>query len=116
MLPPAESVSFAARSTDLQLVNGGGVIVGWSFQESTNAAAATLELYDGTGTGGNLLSPITLVTNESTRDLIGGDGLQFRNGVFFHAVSGSVKGAVWVVTAARYDEARLLAGWGNWWA
>lgn len=102
MLPPAHPITVASTTTDLQLITGGGTIVGWSFVEPTNAAACSFELYDGTSAAGALITSITLVTNESTRDLVGISGLRFDMGVWFHRLTGTVKGSVWVIPADRY--------------
>jgi hypothetical protein len=105
MLPPAQPITVATRTTDLQLVTGAGIIVGWSFVEPTNSAGCAFELYDNTSAAGALITSITLVTNESTRDLIGQSGLLFEMGVFLHPLSGSVKGSLWVIAAQHYGPA-----------
>jgi hypothetical protein len=103
MLPPAEVITVAQTTGDSQLITGAGIIVGWSFVEPTNSAPCSFELYDNTVAQGNLITSITLVTNESTRDLIGQNGLRFEMGIFFHRLTGTIKGSVWVIGLEHYS-------------
>lgn len=107
-IPPSQIVSVPTTTTSVQLVNGACLVTGWSWRETTNSAGATIELYDGTGTGGNLLASITLVANESTRDLTATNGVVAENGVYLSVVSGSIKGALWAVVADRYGGPQVL--------
>lgn len=100
MIPPARSFATASPAVSGVLLNTAALIFGWSFRETTNSAIATVELYDGTGTNGQLLTSITLAINESTRDLMGGNGLEALGGIYLNVVAGSVKGAVWAVPAS----------------
>lgn len=103
MIPPASTIPTAAVAVSGQMLNGAALIFGWSFRETTNAAIATVELYDGTSTGGALITSITLAINESTRDLMGGNGLEILTGIYLNVVAGSVKGAVWAVPADAHN-------------
>lgn len=102
MLPPAQAIPVASTTSDVALISGAGIIVGWSFVEPTNSAGCSFELYDNTSAAGALLTSVTLTTNESTRDLIGQSGLLFEMGVYFHRLTGTIKGSLWVIAAAHY--------------
>lgn len=108
MEAPARTIAVATRTTDTLLIGGAGIITGWSWVEPTNAAGAAFDLYDGQNATGTLLASITLLQNESTRDLIAGAGLEFRQGLYLDILSGSVKGAVWIVTAESVTEDNVL--------
>lgn len=104
MIPPAKPIPTASPAVSGLMLGGASLIFGWSFRETTNTNTATVELYDGTGTGGALITSITLAINESTRDLMGGNGLEALGGIYLNVVAGSVKGSVWAVPA---DPSRL---------
>lgn len=100
---PARTISIAETATDAQLVGGAVVVLGWSWIEATGSAAAEVDLYDGTGTNGSLIVPIALNQGESTRDWLAGPALHARGGLYMDVVSGSVRGAVWVIPAVDLD-------------
>lgn len=77
------------------LVSGCGLLGGWAFQESTDAAGAALVIYDGTGTNGQLIAPITLAQNESTRDYP--PCIEFRLGLYVEVTDGDVLGTLWAL-------------------
>ena len=70
--------------------------MGWSFIETTGAAAATLELFDGSSTGGATIA--------------------VRVSLFLNVISGSIRGAVWVVPAERLEPYEALQGVVPWFA
>ena len=79
------------------LFAGDSLVVGWSFKETTGAAAAELWLIDGNDANGMPFAFITLSAGQSTRDLTNDFGLNVTTGLFVRVVSGSVQGSVWVV-------------------
>lgn len=82
------------------VVLGGPLLLfGWSLRESTGAAPAQLDVYDGADQTGQPVATVTLAAGESTRDWLGLPGLYCRRGVFVNAVAGSVAGAVWAGAA-----------------
>lgn len=85
-----------ATNAKTVLSNSAGRCVGWSIKEATGAAAAELDLLDGTNVDGNLLFPITLAAGESSREWFGPSGISFGVGLFTQLVSGSVTGTVWI--------------------
>ena len=78
------------------VVLGGPLLLfGWSLRESTGAAPAQLDVYDGADATGQPVATITLIANESTRDYPGLPGITCRRGLYVNAVAGSVAGVVW---------------------
>lgn len=89
--------SISVPSTGSQVPYGGnGLVMGWSLLETTGAAAAVVELYDGQDAGGQLVAAISLSPGQSTRDWLGPSGIETDIGLFVRVVSGTVRGAVWV--------------------
>lgn len=86
-----------------QLVNVGGAYLGHSVKESTGNAAAEIDLYDGTGSGGILLCPITLNANESIRDWFPLPGVTVTGGLWADVTAGEVSGAVYFATLAENE-------------
>lgn len=93
----ALTLQIPTGTTDLSLIGGKGVLVGWAVKETTGAAVASFDLLDGQVAGGpKLLLPVTLAANESTRDwpLV---WIPFENGVFLDMNAGSIRGVVFVI-------------------
>lgn len=95
---PVRAVSIPTGASGAVL-GGPALLFGWSLRESTGAAAAQLDIYDGADGTGQLLATITLTAGQSTRDYPGLPGLYCARGLFVNAVAGSVAGAVWAATA-----------------
>lgn len=115
MLPAARPLPIATRTTDLLLAGGLTLIVGWSWIETTGAAAAEFNLVDGTGAGGALVAPISLSSGQSTRDLIPHPFLACHSGLFLDMVSGSVRGSVWVIEATLENGIAFAQGYPSAW-
>lgn len=93
----APVVAVGVPASGAGVVAGGGTLLsGWSFRETTGAAAARVDIFDGLDAGGQLVATITLAANESTRDSLSVPGIWCRRGVFVNVVAGAVAGAVWV--------------------
>lgn len=94
--------AIAVPATGSQQVLGGpSLLMGWSFLESTGAAAATVEVYDGYGAGAQLVTAISLSAGQSTRDWLGPHGIYCSEGLFVNVVAGSVRGALWARVRAQ---------------
>lgn len=91
----AESIRFSATTTDVSLITRPGVLYGWSFEETTAAAGAKFELDDGSSSNAQGIVSITLLANESTRDLMGRPGIWCDGGIFVHMFSGSIRGNIY---------------------
>ncbi len=111
LIPLAELTAAQVAGTQ-PLVGGPGCLTWHSTYETTGAATASYELYDQSITSGQLLAPVTLAANESTRDFIGLHALPFLGGLWYKQVSGSVGGSftAWVdhVCEEWYDFERML--------
>lgn len=94
-------VPFVGVTADRQLTTFGGTYMGHSVKEPTDAAGASVELYDGTGVSGQLFLPLTLVANESTRDWYPLPGIPIDSGIFLHVINGEVSGCIYLGVADR---------------
>ncbi len=111
-LPPAQLLPFAATSADLTLYTGLMVLRGWSFAE-TAGATASFALYDGADDTTVQVVPINLIANETTRDLITGNGLLIRTGLFLEMFSGTIKGTIYFNPLLHADDHDWAIGdWG----
>lgn len=73
------------------LVLGGQTLLGgFSITETTGAAGATVDLFDGESAGGILIARIALLAGESTRDALPYPGLHCRGGLFANVVAGAI--------------------------
>lgn len=109
-LPPARTIPIAVTTTDVLLINGAGILTFYNFTETTGSATAAVQLFDGTDDGGALLTDVTLLANESTRDPIPTPCVAFRNALFLEVLSGSVKGAVWVIPGEQVNAYMTMQG------
>ena len=110
MLPASRPIPFDTLTADKKLAGGLLIVTGWAFKEMTNSAGAAFNIIDGQDASGRLVAPITLVTNESIRDLTGDGGLAFESGIFIHVVSGSISGTVWAVAGEQYGGLAFMRG------
>lgn len=72
-------------------------LAGYHLAESTGAAAATVQVFDGGNTGGiPLTGPIVLAANGADRLMFGGHLLAVQNGLFVAVLAGSVSGVMYL--------------------
>jgi len=116
VIPAARTLAVPTTTTDQFVARGLWLITGWSFRETTALAGAVFELVDGSNADGEMFATISLVANESTRDLIPGNGLAVETGVFVNMISGSIRGAIWAVPADLFDDIGLARGVKPIWA
>lgn len=83
-------------------IGGNHLIMGWSLRETTGAAGAVVDIFDGQDATGQILATLSLVASESTRDWLGPDGIETDIGVFVRVNSGAVSGAVWIRERERH--------------
>lgn len=93
--PPVLPVSIPAGQSGA-VTGGPTTLCGWSLRNTSAAAVAQIDLYDGADATGQLVATITLAANESTRDYLPQPGVTCRRGVYVNIVAGAVAGAVWV--------------------
>lgn len=87
-LYPASSVS------SRQVASGRGRVIRTSFRETTGAAVATVELFDGNGTGGALAFTLQLAATASQQDRYTRGEFMFDGGLYFNLVAGAVEGVI----------------------
>lgn len=93
ILQPARPFGIDTTTVSRLAIAVPGVLYGWGFQETTELARADLELSD--GPAGPPIVPISLSAGQSTRDWLGGFGLECQVGVYLTVVAGTVKGSLW---------------------
>ena len=93
----ARSFSFPATAGVGPMFGPNGVLCGWSLHETTGAATALVQLWDGNGVGGVLLATVELAAGGTDNHTTGPHGLQVRQGVTPVVVSGSAAGSVWLL-------------------
>lgn len=87
-----------------RLYTGNGRIVYRAVKESTGAALAEVDLYDGSNATGILIEPVTLIANESARDWFMPGGVEFDNGLFVNVTSGTVSASITIVPEDAWQE------------
>jgi hypothetical protein len=80
-----------------QVVAGECLFVGFSFAETTSAASATVDVFDGSNTGGQKIIRVTLDPGQSRSDDLPRPGVHCEVGLFVNVVAGTIDGEVWVV-------------------
>ena len=104
------SFSWPASTTTVRLAAGSWYLHGWGVLETTGTASATVEIWDGTDTTGQLVVPIALSSGQSARDWIGLDGIAMYAGMLINVVSGSVRGTLWARKKQRPGPPQPLGG------
>jgi hypothetical protein len=79
----------AALSADAPLVGMGGRLMGWAVRESTGAAAAVVDIYDGASVGGTRVVPAAVGAGGFAAVYFGDLGIDIEQGLYVHIVSGS---------------------------
>jgi hypothetical protein len=97
-LDTARSIPFGTISSGSVYVASGPLVLrGFGIKNTSANANAELDIYDGEGSGGQLVAQVTLAGNESVREWWSGGGIDIEHGVGLVWVSGSISGAVWIV-------------------
>lgn len=95
---PAQSIATPSPLTTSQIaVSGRGAVKGWAFRETTGAAVATFNLWDGTANNGLMIAPLALASAGHESIWLGELGVSFTRGLFIEVTAGSVVGALWVI-------------------
>jgi hypothetical protein len=77
-----------------QLMTGRGLVMFANFAETTGAAAAACQLWDGVSTGGQLLMSCQLPEAQSKEIALGARALSYVNGLYYVKTSGTIAGNV----------------------
>lgn len=96
-------------------MTGAGVLLGWSLTESTGAASAQCDIYDGIDNADALFASVTLSAGQSTRDLWAPNGIDMRNGLFVSVSSGAVSGTLYALPGEVVDAFLVLQGYRPIW-
>lgn len=98
-----------------KLVSGRGSVTFINFSETTAAAAAAVDLWDGSDTGGVYLGQIRLVEGTCLVSAPGPGRLVFTRGIYVHVLTGTLVGnigvrllpsdAEWQAAQAAWDQA-----------
>lgn len=95
---PAVPLPFPALAAGGVLISGRGVmLVGWSVIETTGAAAAEVDLFDGHDASGTPVAYVSLSASQSSREALPRPGLALERGLWVQWITGSTKGVLWVV-------------------
>ena len=86
------------------LIGGPGCLVAHATQETTGSAAAHYRLWDGPPDSGNLLVPVSLSADQSTRDMFPSHIIKFSTDLWYELVDGALEGAVSVRVEHSCDE------------
>lgn len=90
---PAHYVTFDLNATGKILFNFAVVVYGWSMRNVSATTEATLDVYDGTDTTGNVIFPVNLAGNETNREWFN-RGVRLESGLYVNVTAQEVKGSV----------------------
>jgi hypothetical protein len=65
-----------------------------SVRETTGAAGASFQVFDGSGIGGQLIDTVSLLAGQSTRDYYRCGEYPYETGLYINVVSGTFEGVV----------------------
>lgn len=93
---PVQALSFPAQGGGSILITGDLLLAGWSLYETTGAAVATVDLYDGGDATGQFIARVNLNPGQCVQEALPVPGVYLTRGLFVNVIAGSVAGAVWV--------------------
>jgi hypothetical protein len=85
----------APLTSTLQLFSFSAELCGWSLRETTGSAGASVDLYTGEGTNGELIASIAVASGGMSAVISSHHAIWARRGIFVNVVSGSVTGVVY---------------------
>lgn len=94
---PVETIPIGAPAVSGQITQRPCRLYGFSLTETTGQTSAAVQLRDGGDANGALVSDISLVPAESTRDWYGQPGIRIESGLFLSVLSGAVRGSIWAL-------------------
>ena len=100
-LDPARHVSWTLSSAGKLVCGFSARVMGWTMVETTGSAAATVNVYDGADTSGEIALPIKIGQGGSSTDWFGPNGILFKNAVYVNVASGAAQGTIF------YNHVRL---------
>lgn len=76
----------------------GCYLAGWSLIETTGAAAAEVDIFDGHDATGVAVAFVSMTASQSTRESLAHPGIALESGLFVVVLAGgTAKGVLWVV-------------------
>lgn len=72
-------------------------LMGWSIKNLSAAATAELDIYNSGAAQGEIVFPVTLAANESSREWFGPNGVLFDSGLSINVAAGNIDGTLFVV-------------------
>lgn len=99
---PGQAVTLPVAAGNRMLVGMEGILLGWSIINLDGAAAAAVNLYDGSDTGGQLVAAIGMAVAGGSTISLSPAGIKLDRGLFA-TVSTTVNGVVYVLPARRHD-------------
>ena len=91
-----QPLSAKAVTSEAQLASGGCVLHGWNCRETTGAAGAVVELYDGSSNGGTFLGTMGLGNGVFGAITFDEHGIDVGSGLHAHVVTGTADVIVYV--------------------
>lgn len=85
------------------LYSGNGRIIYRSFRETTGAAAAQVDIYDGSNDTGPLIDQDYIAQSTVVRQHFLPHGLEFHNGLFIDVDSGTLTGSIVIVPEHEWE-------------
>lgn len=93
---PIRPIHIETTTADVKALTVPGLLVGWSFRETTGSATAAVELFGSQSTGTPIAGEQTLASGGSGSQTVSNEGVLCEGGILVHVVSGSVRGTLWV--------------------
>lgn len=101
------NITIPVTTADIPLYNLQGYVCRVSFRETTGTASAVFNIYDGSGTTGQLIACFQLPAGQSANFRYNPYDLPFDGGLYLNMVSGSIQGAVTIQTPAKNESIGL---------
>lgn len=88
--------AFSATAASTPLAPAGAIrLGGWSILNTDPANPATVELWDGSVTGGGTVALITLANGQADTHILPGKGVRVLASLFLNVIAGSVRGTIY---------------------
>lgn len=114
-LPPARALRFDLNATSTVLLSGAAIITGWSITNGNASTVSECDIYDDVNDQNDGIAAITLLGNESVRDLWAPSGIEVRKGIFVIASTGAVYGTIYAIPGEVVDAFMLTQGYQPLW-
>lgn len=92
---PVKPVPIGTKTAGSSILSTAADLIGWSLKETTGAAAATVNIYNGTSNKGTLVAALAIPSGSTDRYSLDMFGVYCDSGIYLDVVSGSVTGSVW---------------------